>query len=87
MIYETYKKKIAPFCPVAIKLGQTEIHAPEHSTWGVVKCECGETFAIGPHRMYGTRISDQEAAKQLEDILAEDHQRDVAHHDFYPLRG
>lgn len=87
MVYEAYKRKVTPFCPVAIKLGQTEVHAPEHSTWGVVRCECGEAFVIGPHRIYGTTTTDQDAVKQLEDILTEEHTHDLPHHNFYPLRG
>lgn len=81
---EHYKSEIAPLCPVAIKLEQHEVRAPEHETWRVVSCTaCEDRFAIGPHRIYGARITETEAVKQLESLLAADHRANRAHPNSY----
>ncbi len=86
MSYLKYKTKVEPLSPVAIKLGQTEVYAPGHDTWGVVACDvCGERFAIGPNRMYGSRRTDVDCAKDLEEILAEDHNRSRPHPNSFVL--
>jgi hypothetical protein len=89
MGYEQYKKKIAPLCPVAVKLGQAEVCAPGHNNWGVVTCDapgCGAKFAIGPDMIYGSRISDVQAAKDLASLLTEDHKRNSPHQNAYELK-
>jgi hypothetical protein len=74
MSYKKYETQVAPICPVAIKLGQVEVNAPEHSHWGIVSCDgCEDKFAIGPNRVYGSRRTDVDCAKASEAILAEDH--------------
>ena len=81
-----YKSRIDPLSPVAIKQDQSELHAPNHETWRVVTCrECGERFAVGPHRIYGARISEEAAVKQFEAILANDHRVNRPHENGYEL--
>jgi len=83
-----YMTKLTPLGPVAIKLNQSEVHAPDHDTWGVVTCEsCGEKFALGPNRIYGSRSTEAECVKQLEDILKTDHQHNRPHANSYELEG
>jgi len=86
MSYQGYDKKIDPLCPVAVKMGQTTVHAPSHETWGVVTCDaCGDKLFIGPNRIHGSRINAQEGAKRLETLLAEDHRRNRPHADSYEI--
>jgi hypothetical protein len=86
MKYQPYKTQTTPICPVAIKLGQIEVHAPRHSMWGVFTCECGEIFAVGPHRIYATRASEQTVVKQLEAILTAEHKRNLPHKNSYEIK-
>lgn len=86
MAFLKYKSQIAPLCPVAVKLGQHEVHAPEHADWGVVSCDsCKDKFAIGPHRLYGARMEAEDAARQLEALLAADHKANREHANSYEL--
>ena len=86
MNYSKYKTEITPLCPVAIRLGQTEVHASGHSHWGVVTCEgCEAQFVIGPNRIYGSRRTDVDCAKELGAILAEDHRQNRNHQNGYEL--
>jgi cysteinyl-tRNA synthetase len=83
-----YMTKITPLCPVAVKLNQSEVHAPDHATWGFVSCDrCEDKFALGPNRIYGSRTSEKECVKQLEDILKTDHQQGRPHANSYELEG
>jgi predicted nucleic acid-binding protein len=71
--------------PVAVKLRQTEVHAPEHTTWGTVKCEsCGEEFAVGCHRLHPAN-SEKECVAKLEGILESDHRAGRPHESLYDL--
>ena len=71
--------------PVAVKLRQTEVHAPEHTTRGTVKCEsCGEEFAVGCHRLYPTN-SEEECVAKLRRILAANHKAGQPHENLYIL--
>jgi hypothetical protein len=80
-----YKIAYEGIDPVAVKLNQSEIHAPEHTTWGTVKCDsCGEGFGVGCHRLYPTGTA-QECVTKLEKILAEDHKAGRAHENLYKL--
>jgi hypothetical protein len=86
MSYAGYHQKIEPLCPVAVRMGQTRVHAPAHETWGVVTCDgCGDKLFIGPNRVYGSRISAQDGAKRLEALLAEDHRQNRPHADSYEI--
>jgi hypothetical protein len=86
MGFRKYEREIDPLCPVAMKLGQTDVHAPAHDTWGVVMCEtCRVEFLIGPHRIRGSRIGAEECAQRLEGLLAEDHKMTRAHHNSYEI--
>jgi hypothetical protein len=86
MGYKPYKTAVTCLCPVAVKLGQDEVHAPEHSDWGVVTCDtCREKFRIGPNRIYGSRLTDVQCAAKLEAILADDHKSDRAHANHYQI--
>ena len=85
-MFSHYKSQVDPLCPVAIKQGQSEVHAPNHEIWGVVLCDqCSERFAVGPNRIYGARISEEAAVKKFEAILASDHQSGKAHQNSYEL--
>lgn len=86
MSYTRCSNEVRSLCPVAIKLGQGEICAPDHFSWGVVVCEvCREQFAIGPNRIYGSRLTDIQVANVLEGKLAEDHKRSSPHQNSYEL--
>lgn len=88
MSFIEFKEKVAPMCPVAVKLSQSVVCAPEHSEWGVVACDfegCGERFKIGPHRSWGTKNSAQTCVKQLETMLADDHAKKIIHANSYEL--
>ena len=83
---QEYKTELQSLAPVAVKEGQTEIHAPNHETWGTVTCaSCGEKFFVGPNRIHGARISQQTAVSQLESLLAEDHNAGHPHQNGYEL--
>ena len=87
-MYRKYKSKMDSLSPVAVKLGQHEVHAPGHDHWGVVTCDkCGETFAIGPNRIYGAQLDERACAQQFERLLAQDHRRDEVHADAYEIPG
>jgi len=83
-----YKTNLISLGPVAVRLNQSEVNAPEHDTWGVVTCDiCKEAFALGPNRIYGSRTTPEDAVKELEDLLKEDHRRGRAHANSYELKG
>jgi hypothetical protein len=85
--YAKYKNHLDSLNPVAIKLGQTEIHAPQHDTWGILTCDiCGEKFALGPNRIYGSRANEATCVKELESLLIRDHKRNQSHQNSYDLR-
>jgi hypothetical protein len=85
-MFSSYKEKLSSLSPVAIRLMQTDIHAPEHDNWGVVTCDtCEAQFAIGPNRIYGARASQQDCVDRFETLLAHDHQRNQSHKDSYEL--
>ena len=89
MTYSSYKTKIVPLCPVAVKIHppQHEVHAPGHLDWGVVTCDkCEARFAIGPNMIFGSRLTGEQAAKQLAEILAKDHDAQRSHENSYELR-
>ena len=84
----SYKTSIRPLGPVAIKLNQWEVHAPDHQTWGVVSCDhCKDKFALGPNRIYGTHSTPENGVKELEDLLKEDHKHGRPHENSYELKG
>lgn len=88
MSYREYKSKITPLCPVAVRLDQVEVCAPGHNDWGIVTCDeagCGARFVIGPNMIYGSRITDVQAAQDLADILAEDHKKSRQHQNSYEI--
>lgn len=71
--------------PVAIKLHQTMVHAPQHTNWGTVKCDnCGEEFAVGCHAFYPTG-NETECVERLHQILATDHSAGRGHENLYEL--
>jgi hypothetical protein len=85
-LLKAYKAELHSLSPVAVKQGQTEVHAPDHETWGVVKCDlCDDKFLIGPNRIHGARISQQTAVKQLESLLTQDHEAAHTHRNAYEL--
>jgi cysteinyl-tRNA synthetase len=83
-----YGKRNSPLCPVAIRLNQTEVHAPDHDTWGIVSCDsCKDQFALGPNRIYGTRSTAAECIRELEERLKADHKDGRPHANSYELKG
>ncbi|WP_446744328.1 hypothetical protein [Silvibacterium acidisoli] len=85
---EPYKEEVNAISPVAIKLDQEGVHAPEHNTWGIVVCDvCGERFALGPHRIYGSRTTEQQCVEELQAILDADHRAQRGHSSSYKLDG
>jgi cysteinyl-tRNA synthetase len=83
-----YMTEVSPLCPVAIKLNQSEVHAPDHDTWGTVSCEnCEDKFAIGPNRTFGSRSTPEVCVKQLEELLNADHRIGKPHKNSYELKG
>lgn len=83
----TYKRKLERVGPVAIKLDQTEVHAPDHDTWCIVSCKCGDEFAIGPNRIFGSQQLPPDCMKELNERLAGDHHQHRAHENSYELQG
>jgi hypothetical protein len=83
---EKYKTTLDSLGPVAVKDNQTEVYAPNHDNWRTVACvTCGEQFHIGWNRIYGSRITEQEAVKQLESLLAQDHRNQQPHSNSFEL--
>jgi hypothetical protein len=81
-----YEQKLQPLCPVAIKVGQHQVHAPDHDTWGIVTCDsCGVQFHIGPNRIHGARTTAEVSVTQLQALLAEDHRMGKPHLNGYEL--
>jgi cysteinyl-tRNA synthetase len=83
-----YKTSISPISPVAIKLNQREVHAPNHLTWGMVSCSgCKDAFAFGPNRIYGTQRSKEDLEMELRRLLEADHKSGRPHPNSYELKG
>lgn len=87
---EPYKSEANPLCPIAIKEGQHEVHAPEHETWDRVTCphcpaKAPDTFLLGPNRIYGSRITKEKATQDLFSRLADDHNHKRKHANSYEL--
>ena len=84
----SYKTRLVSLHPVAIKLNQWEVHAPDHNTWGVFSCHsCKDKFALGPNRIFGSRTTEAECVKELEDLLKADHETGRPHPNSYELQG
>lgn len=80
MAYKEYETKLTPLCPVAVKLGQLKVHAPDHDNWGVISCDkCEDTFSIGPNRTFGSRRTAEQCVAHLELLLENDHRREQEH--------
>jgi hypothetical protein len=88
MSYARYKNRLESLNPVAIKLGQSDICAPQHDTWGVLTCDtCGDKFVLGPNRIYGSRTDEQMCVQELESMLTRDHKLKLPHQNSYDLQG
>ena len=80
------KEQLRTINPVAINAGQKEVNAPEHDGWGTVTCDqCGEKFFIGPHRIYTDRSQELRYVTKFEEVIADDHKRNVAQQNSYDL--
>jgi hypothetical protein len=89
MTFQSYKTKIVPLCPVAIKIHppQHEVHAPGHIDWGTVTCDkCEDRFTIGPNMIFGSRLTGEQAAQQLIEVLEEDHKANRKHQNSHEIR-
>ena len=85
-MYSKYKSKITPLSPVAIRVGQSEVYAPEHHTWGIVTCDiCDSQFAIGPNRMWDEDHKEHCFVDRLEANLKQDHSTGQVHLNSYEL--
>lgn len=83
-----YETKITPLGVVAVREGQSEVHAPEHDNWGSVTCDvCGVRFFLGAHRIYGFRGEKADFVRQLEEILSQEHKMNHPHQNAYELGG
>ena len=87
---EPYKSEATPFCAIAIREAQHEVHAPEHETWDKVTCpncliKSADTFFIGPNRIFGSRITKEKATRDLLSRLADDHNHHRKHANSYEL--
>lgn len=88
MALEAYKAELNAIGPIAVRIGQLNLRAPQHSTWGVVSCDvCQAQFAIGPNRHYGSRVPEADCIEELKRFLATDHQYSHPHRDGYELAG
>jgi len=82
-----YITKLQQIAPLAIKLDQSEVHAPDHDRWCKVSCTCGDQFAIGPNRIFGTKSLPEDCIKELNERLANDHYYHRVHENSYELHG
>jgi hypothetical protein len=74
--------------PVAVKLNQMEIHAPQHRHRGIVTCElCHEQFGVGDHTLFPSTQTWGHSVAKLEALLAEDHRVNRGHANLYNLVG
>jgi transcriptional regulator of met regulon len=81
-----YKTQIHTLHIVAVRKGQTEVNAPEHATWGTVKCNSYfHEFLIGPPALYGVFGAENAYVKKLEAILTREHKRRQQHQNNYDL--
>jgi hypothetical protein len=81
-----YKEQLQTINPVAVKLNQREVNAPEHADWGTVTCDrCNEKFSIGHHRMYPQEGQENRYVKAFEEILADEHRQGIPHKNGYDL--
>ncbi len=84
-ISPAYKVVYEGIEPVAVKLNQSIIHAPEHGNFGKVKCEfCNDEFGVGHHWLYTGNTEDESVAK-LKGILAADHKAGRRHQNLYEI--
>jgi hypothetical protein len=80
--------EMAPLSPVAIKKEQTEISAPQHTTWDTLTCpHCSETFFIGPNHIYASRVAKEELSTNLLAALADDHSHHSPHKNSYEFKN
>lgn len=90
-IPKNFPRCITWLAPVAIRLGQSEVNAPDHAQppsekWNDVECSsCKATFAIAPNRIYGSRITEAECRKAFEAMLADDHAHKREHPNGYKI--
>jgi hypothetical protein len=81
-----YKKEIQSLHVVAVKKGQHNVNAPEHATWGTLKCaSCPDEFLIGPPRIFGVFEETNQYVKRLREILTVDHKQGKQHRDDHDL--
>ncbi len=80
----TYRSEVNSIHPVAIKLGQKNVNAPDHYGSLVVPCDaCKDEFALNPNRMHGWTKPMEECVVGLRASLAQDHQAQRQHQDSY----
>jgi hypothetical protein len=84
-----YRSELRNISPVAIKMGQTEVHAAfrDREDWDVVPCpSCSDKFLIGgPHPFFPSRFTRHRVTHDLFSLLAEDHGRGRIHQNSYAL--
>ena len=79
-----YKSEIVGPGPVAIKLGQMEVHAPIHEDGGAVTCPaCPDKFTIGYHRAFPNLFTKEHVTNDLLSVLADDHSQGRTHQNSY----
>jgi hypothetical protein len=79
-----YKSETHTPNPVAIRLDQTEVHAPGHKDWAQVTCPaCPDKFSIGHHQAFPSISTKQQVTKELLSALADDHSHGRNHRNSY----
>jgi len=81
-----YENKVQSLHVVAIRKGQHNVSAPEHTTWGTVRCaSCSDDFLVGPPRMFGVFEETSQYVQRLREVLVGDHKQGRQHRDNYDL--
>lgn len=79
---------LLPLCPVGRQVRPAGGPRAGSQHLGTVTCDgCDDKFFIGYNRIYSSRMSDSEAAKQFEEALASDHAAKRKHQDSCEIPG
>ena len=89
MSFPEGKRKFYGLGPVAVKLHQGDVCAPEHDSWEpIIACVgCDAEYKAGHNRIYGSRSTETECIEELKQKLLDDHRDGRPHNDIYELNG
>jgi hypothetical protein len=86
VVSKLYKNQIQSQHVVAIKKNQHQVNAPDHETWGTVKCKsCSDEFLIGPPRLHNASGQTGDYVERLIKLLANEHSHEQQHPNSYDL--